>query len=259
MITKVTSQNSKYSSCGAFEQFDTHIKQHEQPHANLPFIKQQIHNMKIDHFFWTDVETPHKRNSILAGLGSIVGVIIPTLIFGKKQNTNLKFNSLKNIIKAFNIEYGLKEILGVGLGGVFGGLVGGLADRQERNKINKLEEASFQTMNITFPSLLVAGGIKFCEKFNSLNKPIVKILVPIVGIFAGANLAVAGSNKMDDIFFDKHLPDGEREFKKKDLLVHIDDLFGTLVLAKIPGADKLHINKILPVIFAWSGYHVGES
>lgn len=97
------------------------------------------------------------------------------------------------------------------------------------------------------------------QKNIALNKPIVKILIPVVGILIGVNLAVAGANKADKMFFDKHLPDGKRKFKKKDLIVHVDDLFGTLILAKIPGADKLHINKILPAIFAWSGYHVGES
>lgn len=259
MNNMISVKNNKYSFCGAFEQFDTHIQQHKQPHANLPFIKQQLHDMKIDKFFWTDVDAPHKRKSMLAGIGSIAGVVIPTLIFGKKQNPNLKFNSLKNVAKAFSIEYGLKEILGVGVGGVVGGLAGGLVDRKERNKIHKLEEATFQTMNISFPALLVAGGLKLSEKYKHLNNPFVKILVPIIGILAGVNLAVAASNKLDNKLFDKYLPKGERKFHSKDLIVHVDDLFGTLVLAKIPGAETLHINKILPAIFAWSGYHVGES
>lgn len=242
----------------AFEQFDTHIVQHKQPHANMPFIRQQMHDMKIDEFFWTDFEASHKKQSALAAAGSILGVIVPTLLFAKKQNPDLKINSLKNLWKALNIEYGLKEILGVGLGGVLGGLLGGLSDRAEQRKIDKLEEATFQTMNICFPSLLVAGGLKLCEKYKSLNKTPMKFLVPVVGILAGVNIAVLASNKLDDMFFDKYVQDGERKFKSKDLIVHVDDLFGTLVLAKIPGADKLHINKILPAIFAWSGYHVGD-
>lgn len=259
----INSINNKNTFLGAYEQFDTHIEQHEKPHANLPFIKQQMHDMRIDKFFWTDFEAPDKRKSVLAGVGSVVGVIVPTLLFAKKQKPDIKFNEFKtlgkNLIKAIDIEYELPQILCVGLGGVLGGLAGGLLDRKERNKINKLEEASYQIMNISFPALLVGYGIKMCEKHKSINKPIFKALVPIIGILAGVNLAVAASNKLDDVFFDKYLSDGEREFKKKDLIVHVDDLFGTLLLAKIPGIEKLHINKILPAIFAWSGYHVGES
>lgn len=263
MNTIISVQNNQYSFKDAFEQFDSHIMYHQQPHAHLPFIKQQMHDMKIDEFFWTDFEAPHKRQSPLAAIGAIVGVIIPTLLFAKKQKPDLKFTELKNLGKnlkeAIDIKYELPQILGVGLGGVWGGLLGGLADRKEQHKIEKLEEASYQTMNVSFPSLLVGGGMKLTEKYKALNKPIFKILVPIVGILTGVNLAVMASNKLDDKLFDKYLPDEERKFKKKDLIVHVDDLFGTLMLAKIPGADKLHVNKILPAIFAWSGYHVGES
>ena len=255
-MNKVTSSTQNlYSS---FNSFDVANK-NNQHHWDSAFIKQQMHDMKIDKFFWTDFEAPHERTSVLSALGAVIGVIIPTLIFAKKQKPDLKLNKFKDLKKAIDIEYELPQIIGVGLGGVLGGLVGGLADRKERNKINKLEEASYQTMNVCFPSLLVGGGMKLCEKYEKLNKPIFKILIPIAGILAGVNLAVAGANKVDDMFFDKYLPDGERKFKKKDLIVHVDDLFGTLVLAKIPLVEKLHVNKILPAIFAWSGYHVGES
>lgn len=263
MLSVINTYNKKYNYCGTFDHFDSHAMQKEQPHAHLPFIKQQMHDMRIDKFFWTDLEAPHKRKSALAAIGAIVGVIVPTLIFAKKQKPNLDLMTLKtlgkNLKEAIDIKYELPQILGVGMGGVIGGLLGGLADRKERHKIEKLEEASYQTMNVCLPSLLVGGGMKLCEKYKALNKPIFKILTPILGILIGVNLAVAGSNKLDDMFFDKYLPDGERKFKKKDLVVHIDDLFGTLILAKIPGIEKLHVNKILPAVFAWSGYHVGES
>lgn len=259
MITAITSQNNKQPFCGTFDQFDTHIQQHQEPHKTMPFVKQQIHDMQIDKFFWTDLEAPHKRQSPLAAAGAVLGVVVPTLLFAKYQKPKLKLNSLKGLKEAIDIRYELPQILGVGLGGVAGGLLGGLMDRKERNKIDKLEEAAYQTMNVSFPALLVGKGIDFVEKYKPLNKPVVKLLITVAGIFIGANLAVNASNKLDDMYFDKHLPDGERKFKKKDLIVHVDDLFGAIMLAKIPGADKLHINKILPAIFAWSGYHVGES
>lgn len=259
VMNNTISSINKYSFDGNFDQFDTHVLQHEKPHAHLPFIKQQMHDMNIDKFFWTDFEAPKKRQSLMAAIGAIAGVALPTVLFAKHQKRNLKLNSFKSLEKVIDIKYELPQILGVGLGGVLGGLVGGLADRKETKKIDKLEEASYQSMNVSFPSLLVGGGMKLCEKYKTLNKPILKILIPIVGIITGVNLAVLGANKLDDKFFDKYLPDGERKFKKKDLIVHVDDLFGTLILAKIPGVEKLHVNKILPAIFAWSGYHVGES
>ena len=258
-MDKISSYKSNNTNFGLRERFDD-------PNAiavHHSFIRQQIHDKKIDEFFWTDVNAPPKRKSVLAAIGSVVGVVIPSLLFVKKHKPGLKFSSLQDVKElfkeAFKMDYHLKEVLGVGLGGVIGGLAGGLADKKERNKINKLEEASYQAMNITFPALLVGGIIKLCEKFKPLDKTYIKLLAPVAGIFVGANLAVNLSNKLDDVLFDKYIPDGERKFKKKDLIVHVDDLFASLVLAKVPFADKLHINKILPAIFAWSGYHVGES
>lgn len=243
----------------SFNKADLPTRHKKYQHLNSAYIKQTIHDNKIDEFFWTDVEAPPKRASALALLGSFVGVFSPVLLFAKKQHPELKLNSLKNLWKTLNIEYGLKEILITGCGGVLGGLAGGLADRKEGRKLDKIEEATFQLMNITFPAFLVAGAMKMCEKVKPLNNIPSKILFSTGSILAGAALAVNFSNKLDDKFFDKYLPDGERKFKKKDFVVHVDDFLGTLILAKIPFADKLHINKILPLIYTWSGYHVGEA
>jgi hypothetical protein len=42
-------------------------------------------------------------------------------------------------------------------------------------------------------------------------------------------------------------------------LANIDDLIGVLVLAKFPIAEKLHIDKFLPAIYAFCGYRAGKS
>lgn len=245
-------ENSSFNGIQAFEADKTHS-------SNYSFLKQRIHERKIDQFFHTDISAPSKRNSAQALIGSILGVVIPTILIAKKQNPGLKLNSLKSFGKAIDIEYGLKEMLSVGLGGVAGGLLGGLVDRKEKNKLDKIEEATFQVMNISLPAVLVSGTMKMCEKFKPLNNVPARIISSIGCILIGANLAVVASNKLDDKFFDKYNKDPERKFKKKDLIVHVDDLIGTLILAKFPLADKLHVNKILPAIFAWSGYHVGEA
>lgn len=228
-------------------------------HWNSTYIKQQMHENKIDKFFWTDVEAPHKRTSWLALGGSFLGVMLPVLAFAKKQKPGIKLNSFKGLKEAINIKYGLNEILATGLGGAFGGLLGGLVDRKEKRKLDKIEEATFQVMNISLPAILVSKSTDFCQKTKGLNNNFVKLVASAASIFAGAHIAVAISNKIDGVLFDKYNKDPDRKLKKKDFIVHVDDVFGALLLAKIPFADKLHAEKILPLIYTWSGYHVGES
>lgn len=227
--------------------------------ANSSFIKHQLHEKKVDEFFWTDLEAPPKRFSPLALIGSIAGVLTPVLLIGHKKNPKIKLDSLKNIYQSTNFSYELPEILKVGCGGVIGGLIGGLLDKKEKGKLNKIEEATYQIMNITFPAVLVSGGIKLCEQNKITNKSPIKLLSSAIGMIIGVNAAVKASNKLDDVYFDKYNIDLDRKFKKKDLIVHVDDLIGSLVLAKIPLADKIHAEKLLPLIFTWSGFHVGES
>ncbi len=223
------------------------------------YIKQKLHDKRVDEFFHTDFSAPKHRTSISAMIGSVVGVFAPLLIMAKKRNPNIKLSTFKGFKEAINVHYGLKEILATGLGGVAGGLTGGLLDKKEHNKLDKIEEGVFQTMNVSFPAILVNEGMKLSKKVKFLNNIPAKIAIAAGGILAGASAAVGITNKLDDKFFDKYNKDPERKFRKKDLIVHIDDVFGTFVLAKFPFADKLHVEKILPVIFAWSGYHVGES
>lgn len=226
---------------------------------NSAYIKQVMHERHIDEFFLTDFSAPSKRTSALAIVGSLIGSAIPVIIFGKKQRPNLKVDSLKNLFKFIQIEYGLKELLSVGLGGLFGGLLGGLVDRKEHYKLQKLEEGTFQFMNVVFPAVLVDQSMKLCKKHHSLNNSPTKILMTLGSIFVGAGSAVGIANRVDSYIFDKYNQEPDREFKKKDLLIHVDDLIGSLILAKIPFANKLHPDKILPLIYAWNGYHVGDS
>lgn len=228
-------------------------------HVNLPYLKQKAHEKHVDEFFLTDTEAPAKRHSNLALLGSIIGVLTPMILIAKKQNSGLKLNFLEKTKKLFSIHYKLPQILAVGIGGAIGGLVGGLADKKEKGKLKKIEEATYQLMNIAFPAILVDMAIKTCEKHKKLNNIPTKIIGSLLGIFVGAGIAVKIANKTDDAFFDKYNKDPERKFKKKDLIVHVDDLIGTLVLTKLPLADKLHADKLLPLIYGWCGYHVGDS
>lgn len=226
---------------------------------NSSYIKHKVHENKIDEFFWTNIEAPHERISFHSAVGSVLGVVIPTLLLSKKQQPKIKINSFKNFFKRMDLEYGVKEIISLGLGGALGGLAGGLLDRNEKKKLDKIQEATFQILNISFPTLCVGGIVKLCEKSPNFNKPFPKILLSAVGMAAGAYLALTLANKVDNKIFDKYNVEPDRKFKAKDFVVHADDVFGALILAKVPFAEKIHINRILPLIFAWSGFHVGES
>lgn len=252
-IVTFLSNNECYSFNG-FEQFKND-KHHIYTSA---YIKNQLHEKKIDEFFLTNIEAPHKHFSVLALLGSLAGVIAPTIYFGKKKYPKLELDSLKNIYKAIDIDYGLKEILTVGYGGLAGGLVGGLIDKKEPKKLDKIQEAVYQSMNVAFPAVLVAGAMKMCEKIPNLNNSVSKFSASAIGMFIGINLAVKLANKVDNKIFDKYNIEPDRKFKKKDIVVHVDDLVGALVLAKIPFAEKFHVNKIIPLIYSWCGFHVGE-
>ncbi|HPT41321.1 MAG TPA: hypothetical protein PLG15_02945, partial [Candidatus Gastranaerophilaceae bacterium] len=160
--------------------------------------------------------------------------------------------------KVADINYNFGSIIALGTGGILGGLVGGLADKNERKKSRKLKEGAYQLMNVAIPALFVSTGMKICESIPKLNKSLPKIATTGIGIWAGVNLAVWLANKFETKIFDPNNLSPDRKFKNKDLIVHVDDLIGALVLAKMPFMEKLKIGRALPFIFAWCGYHVGD-
>lgn len=234
-------------------------KKNDKAYRNSSYIKHKIHEKKIDDFFWTNIEAPHERFSALALIGAFVGVMIPAFLLGRHHNPHMAIDSIQNFFKVLNFHYGVKEIIATGVGGAIGGLLGGLADKNEKNKLNKIQEANYQVMNISFPALMVGGAVDLCEKSKSLNNPYAKIAASAVAMVAGAFSAVKLANKVDNKIFDKYNIEPDRKFKAKDFVVHVDDIIGSLILAKVPFANKLHPEKLLPAIFTWSGFHVGES
>ena len=69
------------------------------------------------------------------------------------------------------------------------------------------------------------------------------------------HLAAKLSNKINDP--QDKVPDRKLTFK--DSIANIDDALGVLILAKVPIAEKLHIDKTLPAIYSWCGYRAGIS
>jgi len=221
-------------------------------------LKQKEQEAKVDDFFGTCKDAKSGGTSPLAIAGAILGVMIPAIMIVKGQKPNLKADSIKNVFKFLDIDYKFNEIVTVGMGGILGGLAGGLADKKGKNKLKKLEEGTFQTMNLIIPTFLVSKSMELCDSKKSLNRPLAKAAFTLGSVLIGVNMAVTLSNIIDKKIFNKYECNPDRKFRSRDLVVHVDDLITSLVLAKIPLVDKLHLNTILPAVFAWNGYDVGN-
>lgn len=189
--------------------------------------------------------------SMTVAAGAALGSALPVLYFLKKRDG--KLTGLKQF---FSLEYGFKEMMAVSLSAITGGVLFGLA--REKNKLHqkrKINEGVFQFMNTAVPTALVCGAIKLCEKIKPLNHSTYKMVGTAAGLVSGMYLGAELSNKINDPK-DK-VPD--RKVTMKDAIANIDDALGALVIAKFPGVKHLHVEKALPVIFAWCGYRAGES
>ena len=207
-------------------------------------VEYDISTYKINTYRNHRKEKTDNNIKFMVATGSSVSTLLPLVLIAKKQN-----------VKIYNIKYGIKELLSTSTCGIAGGTLTGLAlDKKEYRK-QKLNEGVFQFMNSTVPTLICAGLLALSDKFSSLNNTAFKISGTLFGLFAGMHLAATLSNKINDPY-DK-VPD--RKLTIKDSIANIDDAFGALVLAKVPIAEKLHADKILPVIFSWCGYRAGVS
>lgn len=189
------------------------------------------------------VET--RKEKLQAGIGSIVGTIIPMILMMKKQG-------VKNPLK---LSYGLKEMLILSGTSVMGGVALGMVGADEESKLNKSKEGVFQFMNAAIPTWLAASTLRWCETTKGFNNNFAKIISTAITILIGMQGSAAVSNIICDPK-DKH-PDRKLSFL--DSLANIDDLIGVLVLAKFPIVEKLCIDKLLPAIYAFCGYRAGKT
>lgn len=179
---------------------------------------------------------------------TIAGTLLPMFMIKSYQKTKL-----------WKIEYGLKEMLFTSLGSITGGLTGGLLfskNKKNEDKKAKVKESVFQFTNIAIPTSIVAGLLKLTEKSKNLKGVVPKIAAVVAGIGGGMPLAACISNNINNHIVDKDSP-CKRKLCLKDCFVHVDDLIGALVLAKVPLVDKLHVDKILPAIYGLCGYGAG--
>ncbi len=190
----------------------------------------------------------HKESNsdkIQAGIGALVGTILPMAIMMKRQG-------VKNPLK---LHYGLKEMLILSATSVMGGVACGMIGNDAKTNWNKSREGIFQFMNAAIPTWLAAATLRWCETTPKMNNSFSKLMATAATILVGMQGAASVSNVICD-------PKDKRPDRKLtilDSLANIDDLVGVLVLAKFPIVEKLHIDKLLPAIYAFCGYRAGKS
>lgn len=190
--------------------------------------------------------TVTKWEKTRAFIGAAAGTALPVAMIMKKQNT-------KNF---FNIKYGVKEMLAIAAGGNLGGILLSSIGEKKRDKIKKWKEGIFQMTITAAPMLLVDNIIKFCEKSNNpkINNNLTKIAASVAGVAIGSQAAIALFNRLRS---DKEARKPKRELKLIDMVANLDDVVAVCVLAKIPFADKIHIERVLPFIYTFCGYRSG--
>lgn len=184
-------------------------------------------------------------DKLRAAIGSVLGTAIPMLVMMKKQG-------VKNPLK---LKYGLKEMVILSGTSIMGGIGLGMVGNDADTNWNKSREGVFQFMNAAIPTWLAATALRWAETSKGLNNNFVKIPATLGAILIGMHGSAAVSNLICDPQ-DRH-PDRKLSFL--DSLVNIDDMLGVLVLAKVPIVEKLHIDKLLPVIYTYCGYRAGKS
>lgn len=184
-------------------------------------------------------------DKLRAGLGATLGTAIPMAFMMNRQG-------VKNPLK---LKYGLKEMLVLSATSVMGGVALGMLGADTESKWNKSREGVFQFMNAAIPTWLAAATLRWCETTKGMNNAGAKLVCTAATILVGMQGAASVSNIICDPK-DNH-PDRNLTFL--DSLANIDDLIGVLVLAKFPIIEKLHIDKLLPAIYAFCGYRAGKT
>ena len=189
-------------------------------------------------------KTATPKDKILAGLGAVSGSAATLAVI-------MKLQKVKN---PFNVKYGVKQMLPMAAAANVGGILLSSIGETKSSQKKKWKEGAFQMMLTSAPMLLVDGSISLCKKFKKLNNNVAKILVSCVGVFIGSNSAIALSNYLRN---GKEAKKPKRELKPIDMIANIDDAVAVLVLAKVPFADKIHIERALPFIYSFCGYRSG--
>lgn len=243
----------QYQTNGAFQSFYNKREQYE---ANA--------NNKKPH------QKCKQNKPLMAGL-ALLGATLPVVAINVAKGRGAEavdtFKKGASGMKKFKAVYNLFEmekytdLLASTTGGIVGGIIGGLiGDKNPENKKEKYKEGLFEFLNCMIPTTLVALGEAYSAKTGKLKSAPAKAGVIIGSVGGGMFIANRLSNKINEKTFDKDEKVKEaRKFKISDCFVHMDDILGLLVLAKIPFAKVIHADKILPLLYAKAGYEVATA
>jgi len=177
--------------------------------------------------------------------GALLGTALMMGFLMKKQN-------IKNPLK---LKYELGEMLALSGAPIVGGVSLAMIGNDANTNFAKSREGVFQFLNAAIPTWLAAATLKWCDSTKIFKNSIGKFVAVASTILIGMHGAAALSNIICDPE-DKY-PD--RKLNLLDSIANIDDLFGVLVLAKVPLVGKLHLDKLLPIIYTFCGYRAGKS
>ena len=226
-----------YSRFKYLEQLD---KTHDYPDIKL--------HTEAEKFILRRSRSRHKASNsdkVKAAIGSFLGTAIPLAFMMKKQG-------VKN---PFKLQYGLKDMLILSGAPIVGGVSVGMIGNDMETNYGKSREGVFQFFNAAIPTWLAGAALTLCETKKKLNNTPAKIASILGAVIVGMYGAASISNLICDPK-DNH-PD--RKLTIKDSIANLDDVVGVFVLAKFPLVDKLHVDKILPLIYASCGYRAGKS
>ena len=251
---------------GVFQTFEKSKQQYQENLKSSLSVKQQ------NDVFVKDKNQDKGQNKPLMAVLTLLGATLPILAInmakGKggvlvetfKNATSTGKDKFKAVYNMFEMKnYG--DLLASTTGAVTAGVLGGiLLDKNPENKKEKYKEGIFEFLNCMIPTTLVALGELVAEKTGKLKSAPAKAGMIIGSVAGGMFIANKTSNKINEKTFDKDEEiKQKRKFKISDCLVHMDDILGLLVLAKIPFAKTIHADKILPLLYAKSGYEVATA
>ncbi len=188
-----------------------------------------------------------KKNkpNIKAIFGATAGTAIPLVIMMKQRK-------IKNPLK---MEYGLQDMLILSATSVAGGVTAGMIGEDKQTRKSQLKEGVFQFLNASIPTWIIGGVLKLPESSHNFNNAPTKIFSVIGGLVVG----MFGAAHVSNLIFDPKDKEPDRKITFKDCIVNADDVLGALVLAKFPLIEKLHVDKLLPVIYAYCGIRAGNA
>lgn len=188
---------------------------------------------------------PNIYTKLRAGVGAVAGTAIPLAMMMKNRK-------IKNPLK---MEYGLQDMLILSGTSVAGGTVAGMIGEDKKTNKNKFKEGVFQFLNASIPTWIVGGVLKLPESSNRFNNPATKVTSVLGGLVVG----MFGAAQVSNLVFDPKDKEPDRKLTFKDCLVNADDALGALTLARLPIIQNLHLDTVLPAIYAYCGYRAGKT